>query len=231
MSRFARIADGRERWSGGSRLPRHHHDQAYAAVVLAGFYEECGSRGRFRVGAGDVLIHGCFESHLDRFGTSGATILNLVIRNAGPLPCCIGSLRDADTIARAAESDGAIAWSLLCEQVIPIASTPADWPDMLARDLLRSPQLNLGDWARDHRLAVETLSRGFHKIFGITPAEFRLEARARKALARIIDGTEPLAAVAVAAGFADQAHMSRATKSLTGETPGRLRAGQIGSRR
>ena len=50
----------------GAVLPRHRHDAPYAAVVLEGGYEEAGDGGRFRVRAGDVLIHGAFSAHLDR---------------------------------------------------------------------------------------------------------------------------------------------------------------------
>jgi AraC-like DNA-binding protein len=116
------------------------------------------------------------------------------------------------------------AWLYLHEQLIAIAPTPADWPDALAADLVENPQLSLGDWARRMGLVPETLSRGFQKLFGITPAAFRAEARARKAFARITAGIEPFAAIAARSGFADQAHMSRATKTLTGKTPGHWRA-------
>jgi AraC-like DNA-binding protein len=63
------------------------------------------------------------------------------------------------------------------------------------------------------------LSRGFKKLFGVTPASFRMEARAGQAFALIADGDAPLAAIAAAAGFADQAHMSRVLLALTGSPP------------
>jgi AraC-like DNA-binding protein len=94
-----------------------------------------------------------------------------------------------------------------------------DWPDMLAADLLKNPQTRLDGWARAHGLAAETVSRGFRKVFGVSPAAFRAQARAQSAFARIVGNDAPLAAVAAEAGFADQAHMSRATKALTGRTP------------
>ncbi len=225
MSAFASIAHGREAWTAHARVPRHRHDQAYAAVVLSGCYEECGSLGRFRVGPGDVVVHGRFEAHLDRFGAKGAQILNLVFpESAIVLPCGLGRARDADAIARAAEADISSAWLQFRENVIAITSTPADWPDMLAADLVAYPHMPLRDWAHRRGLAPETLSRGFRKVFGITPAAFRAEARTRTAFARIAGGTEPLAAIAAESGFADQAHMSRATKTLTGKPPGLWRA-------
>jgi AraC-like DNA-binding protein len=225
MTAFACIANGHERWSANAQVPRHRHDQGYAAIVLSGFYEECGSLGRFRVGAGDVLLHARFEAHLDSFGAKGARILNLIVPKSGhPLPCGVARLQNVDVITKAAEVDMRSAWLHLHEQLIAVATTPADWPDMLAADLINNPQLPLGNWARRQGLAPETLSRGFQKVFGITPVVFRAEARAWKAFSRIVAGTESLAAIATESGFADQAHMSRATRTLTGNTPGYWRA-------
>ncbi|HEX4079640.1 MAG TPA: helix-turn-helix domain-containing protein [Rhizomicrobium sp.] len=224
MTPFARITNGRESWMSNARVPRHRHDQAYAAIVLSGYYEECGSLGRFRIGMGDVLLHGRFEAHLDRFGSRGARILNLVIPEADGFRLNIGCVSDADAIVRTATTDPAAAATQLCEQLVDAARRPSDWPDLLAADLLENPQLNLGNWARRHRLAAATISRGFRKIFGLSPAGFRAEARGRHAFAEIDRGTGSLAGVAAACGFADQAHMSRAIRALTGQSPGHWRA-------
>lgn len=217
MVRFASIADGREHWNADTRVPFHRHEAGYAAIVLSGAYEECGSRGRYRVGPGDVLLHGRYDSHLDRFGAKGARILNLVMMDAPDWG--LARVADADAIVRTAETDPISACLQLRGQMTAAAHAPADWPDLLAADLLNDPQLSLGVWARARGLAPETVSRGFRKLFDITPAAFRAEARARRAFMRIATCGEPLASVAIATGFADQAHMSRATKALTGETP------------
>lgn len=219
---FAQAASGREDWPASQRVPRHRHGHAYAAVVLAGSYEECGSRGRFRVGAGDVLLHDAFEAHLDRFHSCGAQILNLVdtdlMRNFA-----VGHVGDPDAIARAAERDLHEATTLLREQLRESARAQEDWPDILARDLQRDPGCRLDCWAAKRGLASETISRGFGKVFGIAPAAFRAETRARRALARIVGSDAALAAIAAAEGFADQAHMSRAVRALTGMPPGAWR--------
>ena len=67
--------------------------------------------------------------------------------------------------------------------------------------------------------AAEHLSRGFGRVFGVTPQRFRLETRARAALADL-SGPATLAEVAALHGFADQAHMTRSVRDLTGATPG-----------
>jgi hypothetical protein len=77
MGMFARVVNGGETWQPRVTVPRHRHASAYAALVLSGGYEECGSRGRFRVGPGDVLLHGAFDAHLDRFENRETVILDL----------------------------------------------------------------------------------------------------------------------------------------------------------
>lgn len=199
-------------------IPRHVHRQAYVAVVLSGGYEECGSRGRFRVGPGYVLLHDEFDSHLDRFGPGGAEILNLLLTGEVPGFGC-GRIGDPDTVARVAERDRAEAGARLRQQLLEAAHPPADWPDALAVELLQDPSCRLESWARGHGLAPETVSRRFHAVFGVTPARFRAEARARRAFALITGSDAPLARIAAEAGFADQAHLSRATHALTGYPP------------
>ena len=201
------------------RIARHRHNRAYAAVVLSGSYEESGSRGRFRVGPGDVLFHDAFDAHLDRFCGGGAQILNLLVENfsAGP---SIARVADPDAIVAIAERDAAEAAAQLSVQARPIQHAHHDWQDKLAEDLRHDSGCLLDQWAREHHLAAATVSRGFKKVFGVTPAEFRLEARTRRALAMIVAKAEPLAAIAAATGFADQPHMSRAIRLLTGVSPG-----------
>lgn len=216
---FASISNGRQSWASCQEISRHRHDRAYAAVVLAGGYEESGSSGRFRVGPGNVLLHGAFEAHLDRFSAAGAQVLNLAL----PDPLQTGQLcrvHDPDAIARTAERDPARACEVLREQLVAVSPASRDWPDALARRLLEDPGVRLDDWAESHGLCPETISRGFGRVFGVTPAAFRLEARTRRVLVLLASGGASFAAVADAAGFADQAHMCRAVRALTGLPPG-----------
>ena len=222
MGSFAQTTIGRERWAPFIHIARHRHDRAYAALVLSGSYEESGSRGRFRVGPGNVLFHSAFDAHLDRFCGNGAQILNLFVEEI-PAGLDVGRISDPDMIVRIAERDVVAAGTALRAQVRPIQRAPLDWQDKLAEDLLRNPECPLEEWARSNDLAPATVSRGFSKVFDITPAEFRLEARTRRALALIAANQEPLAMIAAETGFADQAHMTRAIRLLTGSTPGEWR--------
>jgi AraC-like DNA-binding protein len=203
-------------------LGRHRHREAFAAVVLAGGYVEAGDTGRHRVGAGDVVLHGACESHLDRFDPRGADVLVL------PLPpgwCggALGTVSDPDLLARLAERDVELALAGLAEALRPAASVALDWPDLLAEALRSDPNLSLSEWADHMGLHVGSLSRGFHKLYGVTPAAYRLVQRTHRALEALRTTDTPLSAVAQACGFADQAHMCRAVTSLAETSPARLR--------
>ena len=222
MSSYSPIRAGREIWQSGQRIERHRHDRAYVAVVLSGAYEEFGNRGCLRVVAGDVLLHGAFDAHLNRFPRSGAVILNLL--DPAPLPAvAMGRIADLDAVARTAERDPYAALMLLREQLQPLEPAPADWTEALARHLLADPQCCLSRWAREQGLRPETVARGFRKVFGVAPARFRAEGRAHRAFEMIVRAEAPLAEVAATTGFADQAHVTRAVRALTGYSPGAWR--------
>jgi AraC-like DNA-binding protein len=219
---FAQISNGRERWASGAHIPRHRHDRAYAAVVLCGAYEESGSRGRFCVCAGDVLLHDAFDAHLNHFARGGAQIVNLLLEGVPP-SFGLGRVFDPDAIARLAERDVLEARAELAAQLRHDPRPGCDWQDKLAADLLSDSDCRLHRWAREHDLATSTVSRGFRKVFGVAPAVFRWEARARRAFSSIVGSDAPLTMIALATGFADQSHMCRAIRTLTGAAPGHWR--------
>ena len=199
-------------------MPRHFHTLAYAAIILAGECEESGSRGRIRARPGDVLLHNVFDSHLNRTGKAGATILNLPL--SGVVPGILaGRVSDIDAIARVAEHHPGVAAHCLLDRLQPLPPHIEDWTDILANDLALDQSCRLDRWAVAHGLVPESISRGFFAVYGTTPARFRAEARARCALQQIVLTTLPLVEIAVRFGFADQPHMTRAIRALTRMSP------------
>lgn len=65
--------------------------------------------------------------------------------------------------------------------------------------------------------------RVFRATTGTTIHGFRRELRLRHALARILDGDEPLTQVALATGFASQSHLTNRFRVRFGITPARAR--------
>jgi AraC-like DNA-binding protein len=65
------------------------------------------------------------------------------------------------------------------------------------------------------------LVRSFGAAFGLPPHRYLVGRRVEAARRRLLDG-EPIAAVAAAVGFHDQAHLHRHFTRLVGTTPGRF---------
>jgi hypothetical protein len=124
-------------------LPRHKHAEAFAALVLSGHYAEAGDTGRHRVQPGDVLIHGPFESHIDRFDDKGAEVLVIALPGAwnGPL---LGQIADPDSVMRTAERDVTAAAGLIASGIVAKPHAPSDWPDLRAQELRAIRQWRCG---------------------------------------------------------------------------------------
>lgn len=65
--------------------------------------------------------------------------------------------------------------------------------------------------------------RVFRATTGTTIHGFRRELRLRHALARLLDGDEPLTTIALATGFASQSHLTNRFRARFGVTPARAR--------
>lgn len=94
-----------------------------------------------------------------------------------------------------------------------------------ARDYLiehYADDVGLEELAAIAGLSRAHLIRAFRKEFHITPHSFLTDTRIREARRRLRAGGQP-AEIALACGFADQAHFTRHFKSRTGLTPGQYR--------
>lgn len=202
-----------------SSLQRHVHPVPYAALVLSGGYEEAGDNGRFEVSSGDVVFHHPFEAHLNRFSKDGAIVLNLRLSPGTWYPAGIARVSDPDSVVLAAEKSRKAAVCLLLSRVMARTPQISDWPDELAVKLIRCPSLKLSEWAEENGIAPWTITRGFSQVFGVSPEVFRARIRAQRALKSIQTTHASLATIAAELDFADQAHMTRSVKRLTGLTP------------
>jgi len=78
------------------------------------------------------------------------------------------------------------------------------------------------DLARVAGITPRHLIRSFRKATGLPPHAYLRQLRVERARGMLREDT-PLAEVALAAGFADQSHLTRVFRQLTGTTPGRYR--------
>ena len=84
--------------------------------------------------------------------------------------------------------------------------------------------LKLGEISLVAGVSPSSLIRAFKKQFGMTPHAYLTNRRVQFARTELRRG-RPIADVALAAGFADQAHLQRAFKQLLAATPGHYRTG------
>jgi AraC-like DNA-binding protein len=202
-------------------MPRHRHFEAYAIVVVEGSFEQTNYAGRMIARSGDLLVQPTLDCHANVMISPGARVLRL----AWPFEQGVGgihSLRDLDALVRLAERDHAAAAQAALREVSAVGLRRGcirDWPDLLAADLAGSQSTGIIEWSDARGLARETVSRGFSKAFDVSPAAFRTELRARQAWLRSVTTRERLADIALDTGFADQAHMTRSVRAMTGAPP------------
>ncbi len=101
--------------------------------------------------------------------------------------------------------------------------TPAWVPKI--KELLHdrwNERLTLDELALTANLHPANLSGYFPVYFGCTLGEYRRKIKVSKALDLFRDSHLSLTAIAIHCGFADQSHLTRACKALTGWTPKKL---------
>ncbi len=212
-----------------AQIDAHRHQHAYVALVLSGTYQESGPEGAWQCSAGELVVHPPYHLHANRMGPSGARVLNfelpIDVRSELDLSSyAVYAVPDPGRLERVSRRDpyAALAEADEVKERKP-RDAPSSWLDHLAETLLLSPERRVASLARDSRCSAEHLSRAFRKRFGIAPAVLRREQRLRRALRLLGDRQLDLCDVAAACGFADQPHMSRELKQMTGLTPQRLK--------
>lgn len=172
-----------------------------------------------------MVIHDPFSAHANEVRHRRAVILNVPLSVEEAF-----RLQSGDVGFKRAPSE-----AMPREDIIAAMETSAvglsrsqELPDQLANDLEVADVDNLGVWARAKGIGSRTLLRQFRAVYGVSPAHYRLRARARQAWrALMTDGSSSLTSIALGAGFADHAHMSRAVRWLTGEPPSAWRSGAV----
>jgi AraC-like DNA-binding protein len=153
-----------------------------------------------------------------------AVVLSGGYEEAGDRGCFrVQAGRDADSIVRLAEKDASKALAEVIEATVSARRSVQDWPHALAEALREDLHLRLDAWASEQGLADATVSRGFGRVFGISPKAYRAKQRAQMALRLALQSDHALTDVAITTGFSDQAHMTRTVHAMTGWTPGAWR--------
>jgi AraC family transcriptional regulator len=232
------------------RLPRHDHDGPFFCMLLAGDYQEKAAGRALRYAAGGLAFHPAGLVHADDLA-AGSRLFGIQLsaeyqarladlgarpelRLAGPQSGLSWLAARVRREWRRADPCAALAIEGLVLEMLaalarfePRARTecPA-WVD-------RALEVVRADYARPLTVAslagavgVEParLARAFRRFHGRSIGAAVRRLRVEAACARLRDADVPLTDVAAETGFADQSHLTRVFKRLTGSTPGAYRA-------
>lgn len=227
---------------GSTRFRKHEHETGHICVVLEGGFVERQSDGWRDAGPGTVRVSGAARHDID-FSTQGATCLVMEIDAPIPLP---GASRFFENDARLehlarniqrSSADHSPASKVLTDDLTTeflaqitrrLNGKPERTPPWLeqVREIIHCTAgdvsvESLAQHAGVHRVH---LARTFHDHFGVSVTRYGRSVRARRALSLLQSSHLELARIAAEAGYADQSHLTRELRSMTGTTPGALRS-------
>ena len=236
---------------GGSRLPWHHHDGPTICYVLGGTFAERSGRRTLRCAPRSLKVTPAGEPHSNEFDSGDARGLMIEVA-AGRLEALRphaevleepfqGSGGQLVTLARRIhrelmETDGAAPLALeglLLELIAEAQRAQARDPEEPRPWLARAREVLHDAPTERHTLtaiagAVDvhpvTLARAFRRTFGCSVGQYLRRLRLEEASHLLVTTDQPLAEVALAAGYSDQSHFSNAFRRHTGIPPGRYRA-------
>jgi AraC family transcriptional regulator len=228
---------------------RHAHAPAYFTSVVVGAYDEnIGSRGT-RVDVGALLYHPPGEEHAVRFVAPHTRIFRITPRPALFEAARLAQVHlDRAPLVRSAAIDRTLAElrsahgrgdelapltmdALACELIVHVARATTRRAmdhvgarrvrDMLEARLVSPPTLReLATAVGSHPMSI---ARAFRRNIGCSIGEYVRRRRLEEACRELLSSRDPIATVAARAGFADQAHFTRALSEAIGVTPAALR--------
>jgi AraC family transcriptional regulator len=227
-------------YEAGVVLPRHHHATARFSVVMSGRYvEECGGITS-DYDSGTVAFRPAGALHTNRFleRTRCLTVaLPSIFRDVPLEPCAVAYDRAFDIteevrreMLRRDHASQLIVRGLMMQlsgllQRHPKQERIPVWL-AIAHDYLRDhPADRLSRRAMAERVGVHPshLSAAFRESFGCTMGHFLRRRRVEIAANLLRTTTQPLAAIALEAGFTDQSHFARVFRRFVGRTPSEFR--------
>lgn len=240
------------RYAPGMFTAWHRHSTAAVSLVVHGECTER-FRGRsIDRRTGTVLFRPPELEHRDHIGVRGATCLFLEpssdwVRRSGfdallvseptlargaraqwVLKQAHGELMDPDDVSPLVVEG--LAMMLFAEAVRSRSRSGSErLPSWLkrTRDALHdryAAHINLSELAREAGVHPSHLTAAYRKAFGVSPGEYLRSRRVEAAQRALRDTDASIMEIALNVGFADQSHLTRTFRTLTGETPARYRS-------
>ncbi len=231
-----------------SAIEEHLHVLPFVLLLLEGSYRET-SAGRTIVYEPLTLgFHAPGMAHADTIGPNGARMFAVeleqtwqrAIAESGTMPAHLSELHGGEALwlvlrlygqlGRARDVSALTVESLLyalcaCIGKAPEERRPPPWlaPVVATLHARFSERLELRALARDAGVHPSHLARAFHAFKGRPIGDYVTGLRVQEAARRIASGRDALSDIAADVGFADQSHMTRVFKDLTGLPPAAYR--------
>ena len=230
-------------------LPRHFHDRPILAVTLSGGWSSTLGRTHFDLVPGDIHTEPSGDVHSNRFGPVGAEVLviqpdpaerELLEPVARLLSHAVqtrlpSARRSALGIARELSCPDAVsrlaieslALELLTEacRTRRTPSDPARWLTVVheyMREHFLEP-VTMSDLVALAGVHPSHLGREFKRRFNCSPVAYLRHLRLEWAAEQMRGTVLPIADIALAAGFCDQSHFTRAFARFAGRPPASYR--------
>jgi AraC family transcriptional regulator len=226
-------------------VEKHQHAASYFSLLLEGAYEERGAGFDLRYEPYTLVFHAACTPHEDRmlgpcrfFAVDLLPRWEAVVAELGGAAAHVFELAGGDPIwlvlrlyreflaqADAAESTVEALVYELCAHVAKRGAEDLHEPvwlaqaDLAVREGFRQP-LELSRLAASIGVHPTHLCRAFRRFRGYTISDAMIGARVQHVARRLAGSDEPLAEIALEAGFTDQSHMTRTFKRVTGAPPG-----------
>jgi AraC family transcriptional regulator len=229
----------------GFCMPRHSHEHAEFACGMEGIHWSLLSNAGYTCRPGTLRFLPAGEPHENYF-PNGARCLRIELRSPildrareygavlslpGELATPAAALLSRLLVKEFRQNDDLSALSIegLSLQLLQACSSEPTWPSELLpqwlariREMLHdesASRLTLAELARSAGRHPVQVCRQFHRRFRCTIGEYVRRLRVGRAQALLTSSELGLAEIALACGFSDQSHFTKAFRRLTGMPP------------
>lgn len=116
--------------------------------------------------------------------------------------------------------DNPYSMTVLCIKIENAAVKTAENLQALQKAILENPEniYLIEEMSKDSGISPFHMIRKFKKAFGLTPHQFQIQCKVRKAQ-KLLEKEKNIAEVTYDAGFCDQSHLDRCFQKIVGLTP------------
>jgi AraC-like DNA-binding protein len=229
---------------GAQQIPEHRHEWAYIGLYTAGRYRERYDGGEAEMRGPCAVLHAAGRPHADTVESEGLETLTIEFEpawlkqhgfdtrldrsrlwNGGKV--ALASRRLAAELSSRTADDRSVGRATAQFLQIALASEPCRvpaWLPEVQRRIDGPRQVSAYSLAEKLGMHPAYVARAYRAATGEGMAEAQRRRRVEAASRLLRFSTQPLAEIAIAAGFFDQSHMNRCFGVVLGRTPLAVRA-------